>query len=892
MNEPSNREEELFDAARQLSESDQRAAFLTGACVGDDGLRRRVEGLLAAQAKAEGLFRPLSPAPSSDSPLVAREEAGAQIGRYKLADKLGEGGMGVVYRAEQQEPVRRMVALKIIKLGMDTRQVVARFEAERQALALMDHPNIAKVLDGGMTGEGKSEVQSSESEGRAKSEGSPTSPPSHPKSEIRNQKSGIQPGRPYFVMELVEGLPITEFCERRQLSLDQRLRLFIPVCRAVQHAHQKGIIHRDLKPSNVMVTVPDGVPVPKVIDFGVAKAINQRLTEKTLFTKHATLIGTPAYMSPEQAEMSPAGAGDVDTRSDIYSLGVLLYELLTGTQPFPEKRLRSVAHAEMQRIILHEEPERPSTRLKRTLTLGSARGPRAIFGGSPKTLSVQVPAGAGDQAGRASGEPQTFRGELRTTVQALRGELDWIVLKCLEKDRNRRYETANGLAADLKRFLEHEPIVARPPTTAYRLRKLVRRHRAASVAVALISLAIVLGGIVAGWALIRERAARRVAAERLDAALAFVAQVLTNVAPGIQNLTGAARAQHDLGKATLGFARRLGAGAADDPTVRITLARALLLQSAAQNPGGANTVGEFEPGRELAQEAVRLLAEPIPQLPEPERWNLLLSARSAVVLCLYGLGDWEVGITRSEELEPLFDQLEKFPERPRWVRREPWNVRANVGYSLLLAGHPERAIERLRGLLRNDWFAQIGNDSPANEQELLANVHDNLAVALGLQNQFDAMLTNAVAGHRLWTNLVARHPLAARYQWGRIEGWFVLGWACMGVGRTNDGLALLEQSRIDSAVLVERDPANDEFRTVRAVAAGTRALSFATWGAAVGASPAERRERLNQAEHCLVEAEQLTSFAKSKEAGARLALARAGVEAIRRKVEATEPDDR
>ena len=299
------------------------------------------------------------------APALFTETLGDWIGPYQLMSLLGEGGMGVVYLAEQQEPVRRQVALKIIKLGMDTRQVVARFEAERQALALMDHPNIAKVLDGGATEEAngrKGETAMGRS-GESANRGYGDSPP-RPSASSLSRGLAESPfrspsGRPYFVMELVEGLPITEFCARHGLPLEQRLRLFIPVCQAVQHAHQKGIIHRDLKPSNVMVTVLDGVPVPKVIDFGVAKAINQRLTEKTLFTQHATMIGTPAYMSPEQAELSGL---DVDTRSDIYSLGVLLYELLTGTQPFPEQRLRSVAHAEMQRIILHEEPERPSTR--------------------------------------------------------------------------------------------------------------------------------------------------------------------------------------------------------------------------------------------------------------------------------------------------------------------------------------------------------------------------------------------------------------------------------------------------------------------------------------------------------------------------------------------------
>ena len=300
------------------------------------------------------------------------------------------------------------MALKIIKLGMDTRQVIARFEAERQALAMMDHPSIAKVLDAGAT----------------------------------------ETGRPYFVMELVTGVSITEYCDKNNLSTKDRLALFIQVCNAVQHAHQKGIIHRDIKPSNVMVTHHDGRPVPKVIDFGIAKATNQRLTEKTLFTRYAHIIGTPAYMSPEQAELSDL---DIDTRSDIYSLGVLLYELLTGTTPFSEEELRKAGYTEMQRVIREKEPAKPSTKLS---TLG-------------ETLT--------DVAKRRSSTPDLLR-------KAIRGDLDWIVMKSLEKDRVRRYETANGLATDIRRHLDHEPVLARGPSTTYRLQKFLRRHRTQAMA--------------------------------------------------------------------------------------------------------------------------------------------------------------------------------------------------------------------------------------------------------------------------------------------------------------------------------------------------------------------------------------------------------------------------
>jgi len=759
-----NREAELFDAARRLDTDAARAAFLVGACGGDHALHRRVEELLAAQAQADELFRPLSPLPSSGSPWTAEAAAGVRIDRYTLLEKLGEGGMGVVYRAEQREPVKRLVALKIIKLGMDTRQVVARFEAERQTLALMDHPNIARVLDGGTTG-GRDRRSVTSNQRSVTSQQRPVSsdqlsadggrrttrePPITADSSLITDDCSLVTvsGRPYFVMELVEGVPITEFCGRHQLTLEQRLRLFIPVCQAVQHAHQKGIIHRDLKLSNVLVAIQDGVPVPKVIDFGVAKALHQRLTEKTFFTQQTTLIGTPAYMSPEQAEMS---GQDVDTRSDIYGLGVLLYELLTRTQPFPEARLRRVAYAEMQRIILHEEPERPSTRLTRELALGSARGSRAVFGGPPKTPSVHAPAGVGVQEGRASGEPpeaargpralpgdgpeasSTSRarpGGLRAEVQALRGDLDWIVLKCLEKDRNRRYETANGLAADLRRFLEDEPVAARPPRAAYRFRKLVRRHRTASVAAALIALAVLLGGIVSGWALLRERTARR-------AALAFVGQVLTNVVPGVQRLTGATTVQDALGQATYEFAKRLRAGAETDPLARVTLARALIELSEGRNPGAANPLGRYEEGLKLAQEAVQLLVEPIPSIPEAERLFQLLIARIKAALSLYGLGRWEEGIALSEELEPLFDQLDQLPFAPdqaRRVRRERWDVRDNTSYALLCAGHVERAVERFDLVLRSDWFRSIGETSNPDEQESLANTYDNLAVAQGLRH--------------------------------------------------------------------------------------------------------------------------------------------------------------
>jgi tetratricopeptide (TPR) repeat protein len=381
------------------------------------------------------------------------ENPGMVIDRYKLLERIGEGGMAVVYMAQQAEPIRRKVALKIIKLGMDTKQVIARFEAERQALAMMDHPNIARVLDAGAT----------------------------------------ETGRPYFVMELVTGVSITEYCDRNNLTTKERLALFIQVCNAVQHAHQKGIIHRDIKPSNVLVTHHDGRPVPKIIDFGIAKATNRRLTEKTLFTRYAHIIGTPAYMSPEQAELSDL---DIDTRSDIYSLGVLLYELLTGVPPFSEEQLRKAGYVEMQRVIREEQPTKPSTKL---CALG-------------ETLT--------DIAKRRSCTPDLL-------TKTVRGDLDWIVMKTLEKDRTRRYDSTSALQEDIKRHLKHEPVLAGPPAVSYRAKKFLQRHGKLTAMLATIVGVVTAGFVISTAMYLRAERAR----DEMDAARAeaeSVADFLTN----------------------------------------------------------------------------------------------------------------------------------------------------------------------------------------------------------------------------------------------------------------------------------------------------------------------------------------------------------------------------
>ena len=433
MSKPEKHAEDLFGEAIKIADPASRRAYLDKACVGNDTLRQEVGSLLQAHDAAGDFLGKTVALPQIE---ILTEKPGTKIGRYKLLEKIGEGGFGVVWMAEQEEPVRRRIALKIIKLGMDTKEVVARFEAERQALAMMDHPNIASVFDGGAT----------------------------------------DTGRPYFVMELVKGLPITDYCDTNKLSTQERLELFMQVCHAVQHAHQKGIIHRDLKPNNILVTVSDDRPLPKVIDFGVAKATQMRLTEKTMFTRLNLCVGTPTYMSPEQAGL---GSLDVDTRSDIYSLGILLYELLTGRTPFDPEKILAAGYDAVMRFIREEEPPKPSTRLSAL---------------KPEELTVVAEKHHADPAKLERG---------------MRGDLDWIVMKALEKDRRRRYETPDAFASDVARHLNNEPVTAVAPSTLYTLQKFIHRHKT-GLAVGASLLLLLLGGAAAStWQAVRATRAER-----------------------------------------------------------------------------------------------------------------------------------------------------------------------------------------------------------------------------------------------------------------------------------------------------------------------------------------------------------------------------------------------
>jgi serine/threonine protein kinase len=678
-------EESLFREALARSDPRERAAFLDEACAGDAQLRAAVEARLAAhEASSASLTTPATPPQeltSDHTPEVddgsgtAREAAGttayqpspatgtAIAGRYTLVEMLGEGGMGEVWVANQTEPVKRQVALKLVKAGMDTRAVLQRFEAERQALALMDHPNIARVFDGGMT-------------------------PSR---------------RPFFVMELVHGKPLTRFCDGAKLGIRERLELFVAVCQAVQHAHQKGIIHRDLKPSNILVTTVDGRPVPKVIDFGVAKAVGGKLIDHSLSTQFGAVVGTLEYMAPEQAGH---GGEDIDTRADIYSLGVILYELLTGLRPIDGRRLRRAALAEMVRMIQEEEPSKPSTRLSTDAALPSLAALRQM---EPKRL-----------------------------MALLRGELDWLVMRCLEKQRERRYETANGLARDIQRYLADEPVEARPPSVAYRLRKFLTRHKGPAVAAGAVLLALLASVAVSSTAAVMIwREQKRTEAERVNATnnAAAAIEVVRNLSTYVESYemgSGSAAATEAQRKERLDTAlasyEHLLSLHPDDPILRWQVARMHRMNA------NLNRFLDRMPEAEKSyHEAIRLFDQLAAEHPEEPSYREV----GALTMHDYGqflqrLGRYQEAARMLDDSIHLFDELQRArPDDPKYQRllANMLMGRSDREYQVGRLAESEEAARRAMAL-----YARLA-DTPGTRPEPVdplfrAMAEHNLAITL------------------------------------------------------------------------------------------------------------------------------------------------------------------
>jgi serine/threonine protein kinase/tetratricopeptide (TPR) repeat protein len=686
-------ERAIFDAALDLKDQEQRSAYLNEVCGADLGLRQHIEGLLKAHEMLGSYLAspPAGLAPTIDRPPIT-EGPGTIIGPYKLLEQIGEGGFGTVFMAEQEQPVRRRVALKVIKPGMDSAQVIVRFEAERQALAMMDHANIARVLDAGTTGS----------------------------------------GRPYFVMELVHGVPITKYCDDNRLTPRQRLELFVPVCQAIQHAHQKGIIHRDVKPSNVMITLYDGKPVPKVIDFGVAKATEQRLTERTLFTQYGTMVGTLEYMSPEQAEMSALG---VDTRSDIFSLGVLLYELLTGSTPLSHKRVREAAYGEILRMIKEEEAPKPSMRLSDS-------------GEALASISAQ-----------RHMEPAKL-------TKLVRGELDWIVMKTLEKDRNRRYETASAFAADVQRYLNDEAVQACPPSTWYRFRKFARRNRTAFVIAALAAAVLVLAviGLTVGLIAVdgerqrtaQEQARTEAANARLQGNLQLAMQTLDEVylkvaEEWLPRDPQRKKEYQELLVKALAFYEQFAGENATDPGVRQEVARAY------RRAGDIHRLlGQPAKAKQACGRAIAVAEQLVAEFPaDPGYRQELADMHHALVRALYDGGEFAEA---EEHARRAFDL------RARLVDEHPGVLayRADLGYSHNFVGtlmkrldpaaaaHYRKAIELLTPVIAED-------PRVPRYQQQLAWTHKALGVLLSSQREPGAAehLRRAID---LYTPLTVQYP--------------------------------------------------------------------------------------------------------------------------------------
>jgi eukaryotic-like serine/threonine-protein kinase len=708
-------EKSLFLAALEIDSDAERAAFLKKACEGDPQLQAEVDALLQAHAKSQPILDATpSPDPAVDQPTADR--SGAVIGPYKLIEQIGEGGMGIVWMAQQTEPVKRLVALKLIKAGMDSKLVIARFEAERQALALMDHANICRVLDAGAT----------------------------------------SAGRPYFVMDLIKGgVPITRYCDEHRLTPRQRLELFLPVCHAIQHAHQKGVIHRDLKPSNVLVALYDGKPVPKVIDFGVAKATEQNLTDKTLITGFGAIVGTLEYMSPEQAEINQL---DIDTRSDIYSLGVLLYELLAGSPPFTRKDLEKAGMMEMLRVIREQEPSKPSTKLSTAEGLPSLAANR---GTEPAKLTKLV-----------------------------RGELDWIVMKALEKDRNRRYETANGFAMDVQRYLADEPVAACPPSAMYRVRKFARRNKGPVLAAAAILFVLLAGIAGTTFGLLRAEH-RRAAAERAeeDTLAEFRAstdEVVEQLIGSKPNLGPQERAYLEKTlKRWQTFAARQG----DDER-----SQSIRAEGHQRVASLWHKLGQRDAALEHYNTACDLFGKLVDAFPQRARYlQGLAHTHSNFAVLLSGSGQGDAARSENEKARHLQKKLvASFPDVPKYQQALS-RTHNNLGSLLRQLGRNDAArteYETARELREKLCAAFPDN---FDYQQELTNTRGNLATLLRLMDQRDAARSEFEAVRDLQLKLAAKFPDEPEYQ--------------QALARTHNNLALLLRD------LGQRDAALKEYES-------------------------------------------------------------------------------